>query len=218
MIEHFRKGVFYVLRIILVRHGETVWNQKGEFYEDPEIGLTELGERQAKAVGSKLFFDYAYEGKVGGDVVAYCSPYQRAKETCRIALESSGIDCYVCYDDRLRERDLTGLTGIGINPKVLGKPYVYGKVLSMKDYRDVWTEGSLMAEKFGVEPISEVKVRAKDCLEDFKVWHPDGTVLIFSHGGLGLVMQALCEGWPKDGCLYKRDFPENGGIAEFFYE
>jgi broad specificity phosphatase PhoE len=49
--------------------------------------------------------------------VVLTSPYRRAAETARIAVEASGLDIRLCPDERLRERDLgafDGLTASGI--------------------------------------------------------------------------------------------------------
>ena len=62
-----------MLKLYLVRHGETLWNQENRVLGRTDIPLNERGIAQAQALGTKLadvHFDHVY-----------CSPLSRAKET-----------------------------------------------------------------------------------------------------------------------------------------
>ena len=63
--------------VVLVRHGETEWSRSGRHTGRTDIPLTELGRREAKAVGEEL----------GGRrfALVLTSPLDRARETCRVA-------------------------------------------------------------------------------------------------------------------------------------
>jgi broad specificity phosphatase PhoE len=86
---------------------------------DMDVPLSELGERQARALGRWI-------GRLGDDErpnVVYTSPYVRACETSKLALETAGIglgDVTFVVDERLREREfgvLDRLTRVGIKER-----------------------------------------------------------------------------------------------------
>jgi broad specificity phosphatase PhoE len=64
-------------QLVLVRHGETLWSRTGRHTGRTDVALTELGQRQADALGSML------RGRPFAAVLA--SPLQRATETLRRA-------------------------------------------------------------------------------------------------------------------------------------
>ena len=69
-----------MLKLYLVRHGETLWNQENRVLGRTDIPLNERGIAQAQALGTKLadvHFDHVY-----------CSPLSRAKETAGLLRDS----------------------------------------------------------------------------------------------------------------------------------
>jgi probable phosphoglycerate mutase len=64
-------------QLVLVRHGETQWSRTGRHTGRTDVALTELGQRQADALGSML------HGRPFAAVLV--SPLQRATETLRRA-------------------------------------------------------------------------------------------------------------------------------------
>lgn len=130
----------------IVRHGESAGNvarDKAEaaglpvidiLMRDVDVPLSPLGERQAAALG-RWFAKLPSEEQ---PTVILSSPYLRARETSRLALEAAGInheDITFITDERLREKEfgiLDRLTRVGIQEKypeqaearsVLGKFY-----------------------------------------------------------------------------------------------
>ena len=64
--------------IYIVRHGETKWNAEGRIQGHTDVGLTERGREQARAVARRL---------AGIDFdAAYCSDMSRARDTALIIL------------------------------------------------------------------------------------------------------------------------------------
>jgi probable phosphoglycerate mutase len=63
--------------IYLARHGETAWSLSGQHTGLTDLGLTERGERNARALGKRL------EGLTFSVVLT--SPLQRAARTCELA-------------------------------------------------------------------------------------------------------------------------------------
>ena len=66
------------MRILLARHGETVWNAEGRYQGQEDIPLSPVGEAQARALGERL-------RQVHIDR-AVASPLQRALRTAELAL------------------------------------------------------------------------------------------------------------------------------------
>ena len=94
-------------RLVLVRHGQSEGNLKNIFTGWTDLGLTERGVAEARAVGERLqalgvHFD-----------VAFTSALRRAWETCSIVLEGMGqSDVQVIRSSALNERDYGDLTSL----------------------------------------------------------------------------------------------------------
>lgn len=116
-------------RLWLVRHGESAGNvardeayaNRQDFIEiairDMDVPLSPQGERQAASLGDQL----AQLGPDEQPTAVLCSPYVRAHETARIALDRAGLGgIAIDVDERLREREfgiLDRLTGAGIRDR-----------------------------------------------------------------------------------------------------
>ena len=90
--------------LVLVRHGQSLWNLQNRFTGWVDVPLTETGRNEARAAGVALRgrrFD-----------VAYTSALVRAQETMRIAQEAAGLDLPVIRDAALNERDYGDLAGL----------------------------------------------------------------------------------------------------------
>ena len=87
--------------LYILRHGETVWNREGRMQGAMDSALTDLGHRQAVAMGELLAgFDLRGHG-------LYCSPLGRAVTTARLAFDRPPI-----VDRRLREIEVGQWTGL----------------------------------------------------------------------------------------------------------
>lgn len=93
--------------LVLVRHGQSEWNEKNLFtgWRDPE--LTQKGAQEARSAGRELLGqEYVFD-------VMYTSALRRAQETGRIILEEMGLtDIVTVRDQRLNERDYGDLSGL----------------------------------------------------------------------------------------------------------
>lgn len=84
-------------RFILVRHGQTAWNEPERFRGREDLPLNELGCRQAEAVAQRIAQDWP-------DVVAvYTSPLQRTTQTaaaiaCALDLTSQPLEALLDLD------------------------------------------------------------------------------------------------------------------------
>jgi 2,3-bisphosphoglycerate-dependent phosphoglycerate mutase len=89
--------------LILVRHGESQWNEKNLWTGLTDIGLTEKGKEQARLVGEKL--------KTISIDIAYTSVLIRAKQTMDEIKNVLGIDFPILENKALNEKDYGIYTG-----------------------------------------------------------------------------------------------------------
>ncbi|MCZ4407361.1 2,3-bisphosphoglycerate-dependent phosphoglycerate mutase [Cryomorphaceae bacterium 1068] len=91
--------------LVLVRHGQSVWNKENKFTGWVDVDLTEKGVEEAKKAG-ELLADYKFDE-------AYTSVLMRANKTLDIILKKTGQeDIPITKDKALNERmygDLQGL-------------------------------------------------------------------------------------------------------------
>ena len=95
--------------LVLMRHGESVWNKQNLFTGFTDVDLTEQGIQEAVSAGHEI----ANKG-IKFDVV-FTSTLKRAIETTEIALREAGqgdlIEGMIKHPD-LRERDYGDLVGL----------------------------------------------------------------------------------------------------------
>ena len=91
--------------IIIIRHGETEWNQTGRFQGHSDVPLSETGRAQAEALGRNLALDHV-------DVI-YASDLTRALETAAPLAARFGLT--VTPDPLLRELNFGAWEGQSFN-------------------------------------------------------------------------------------------------------
>lgn len=153
-----------MLKLYLVRHGQTYWNANGMLQGHCNSNLTEEGIRQAKLLSERLK-DVKFE-------VIYSSDLGRAIETAEI-LKGERIQ------EIIVEKDLKEL-GFG---KVQG---VYKEEFEKAypvQYKNLWNfPHNYDPSEFGGETFEEVEKRAAGIIEDIIEKHSEGNVLVVSHG------------------------------------
>ena len=88
-------------RLLLVRHGESIWNADGRWQGQADPPLSERGQQQAAAAAAAL-------GTVDAIIT---SDLERAADTGAIIARILGIEP-VLVEPRLRERDAGSLSGL----------------------------------------------------------------------------------------------------------
>ncbi len=91
-------------KLILVRHGQSLWNLEDRFTGWVDVPLTAKGEEEARNAGLKL--------KGISIDVAYTSNLQRAQNTLRLITESMGVQIPTIRDEALNERHYGELQGL----------------------------------------------------------------------------------------------------------
>ena len=149
--------------LLLVRHGETLWNAENRVQGHADSPLSERGIIQAKTISSFLADESI--------TAAYSSDLSRAYETARIIAEPHG--CTVVSCPELREADYGEWTG-----------------LLMSEVKSHWPEITAAYAKDptgvkipGGESARELMERA--CLKSAEIAsaHQGQTVLVCAHGG-----------------------------------
>ena len=90
------------MKILVVRHGRTNWNDLNKVQGLADIELNEEGKSQAKITAEKLKNE-----KI--DLII-SSPLTRTKQTAEIVRDGRDID--IIFDDRLKERDYGEFEGL----------------------------------------------------------------------------------------------------------
>ncbi|HPD19844.1 MAG TPA: 2,3-diphosphoglycerate-dependent phosphoglycerate mutase [Candidatus Pacearchaeota archaeon] len=93
------------MKLVIIRHGESIWNKENIFTGWVDIGLSEEGKKEAKKAGKLL--------KEKGFVfdLAYTSVLKRAIETLDIILKEMDLNIPVKKSWRLNERFYGALQG-----------------------------------------------------------------------------------------------------------
>jgi 2,3-bisphosphoglycerate-dependent phosphoglycerate mutase len=94
-------------RLVLLRHGESVWNRENRFTGWTDVDLSERGVDEARTAGRTLRNEgYAFD-------VAYTSVLRRAIKTLWLALEEMDLMWIPVHNDwRLNERHYGALQGL----------------------------------------------------------------------------------------------------------
>lgn len=154
----------------LVRHGLTDWNAMGKIQGQTDIPLNEEGRRQARLLGERLRNEpYRWDFVVS-------SGLSRAEETARII--STMLDIPLAKpDSRIRERR-------------------YGQVEGMTaEEREARFGANWHEQDLGQETDIELMSRGLVFLDDMALKHPDGNILVVSHGGfLAQLYKLVCRG------------------------
>lgn len=99
-----------MIKLYVVRHGKTTWNEKGLLQGSTDIKLNDVGIKEANNLRTKLNLD-----KID---ICLSSPLKRAKQTAQILI---GNEIEIKYDDLLKERYFGLLEGKEINFDLIGQ-------------------------------------------------------------------------------------------------
>ena len=140
-------------KIVLVRHGESVWNKENKFTGWTDVSLSEHGIEEAKNAGKLLKEkNYIFD-------IAYSSLLKRANDTLDYileVLEQKDID--IVYNYMLNERHYGALQGL--NKEETGKKY--GQEQLMLWRRGANTRPPLLDEKDERYPGNDIKYKDID--------------------------------------------------------
>lgn len=149
-------------RILLVRHGESIWNAQGRWQGAANPPLSDAGRAQAHELAQRVL-DEGIDAVVASDL-------DRARETAQIVADMLGLPA-PSVDAGWRERDvgdISGHTREEIEAKWPG-------------LLEQWRRGELESMPGGEKDITPRVVTA---LERVAYEHPANCVLVATHGGV----------------------------------
>lgn len=181
-------------KLILVRHGQSVWNLENLFTGWTDVGLTEKGVEEARTAGRLMV-----EEELVPDVL-HTSVLKRATETADLALEEAGwTDMPTKRSWRLNERHYGALQGL--DKKKTAEEHGEEQVLMWRRSYDVRppaldpNDERHPSHDDRYTDMDEADIPATECLKDvvdrmLPYWHdaivPDleegKTVLVVAHG------------------------------------
>lgn len=151
-----------MIRLLLVRHGQTEGNVQERYQGRTDVELNEVGLQQADRLARRLSSE-----KI--DCV-YSSDLKRAVQTAeRVA---SARNLRVNPRKELRELDVGEFEGKRLEEIVED----HGPL------EEMWSEGEWRAP--GGETLSELSARVDRFVADVKRCHEEGTILVVAHGGM----------------------------------
>ena len=158
-------------RFILLRHANHDWVGRGIAGRQPDVSLNEEGRAQARALVQR------FEG-VELDAIV-CSPQPRTRQTAQplAAARGMGIQVHAGFDE-VDMGDWVGLSFVQLD--AVGAPWRH------------WVERRGSAQPPNGEHFAEVPKRAMAALRELRAQHPEGTVLVVSHGDVVKAMVASC--------------------------
>ncbi|MBI4864372.1 MAG: histidine phosphatase family protein [Candidatus Riflebacteria bacterium] len=152
-------------RIVLARHGETLWNRSGRWQGHAPVPLSAQGRHQARLLAGRLL---AVQGEV---VAVHTSDLSRALETASIVADR--LDKPVVTDRRFREIDLGEWQGLTMNETRAWDPERL-EAVEMDMYN---------VSRPGGERPSEVASRVLAALDELADAYRGRTVVVVAHGG-----------------------------------
>ncbi|WP_065965130.1 histidine phosphatase family protein [Curtobacterium sp. UCD-KPL2560] len=181
-----------VREIWLVRHGESEANVAAARAEadgadvidaghrDADVPLSPLGREQSRALGREL----ADRGVDDVPVQLWVSPYLRAQQTIRTALEAGGIDEPTRrVDERLRDRELGVLD-------LLTRQGVQHRYPD-EERRRQWL-GKYYHRPAGGESWADVMLRLRSLLHDVDRLDGPERLLVAAHDAVVMLTVAVC--------------------------
>lgn len=150
------------VRLYLIRHAESTWNAEGRVQGQSDPPLSERGRAQAARLADRF--------RDSGATALYCSPLQRARRTAERIAEAAGLSLQI--DDRLKEHNMGLFTGLVWQDIVQKHP----------EFAQAWLERAL--DMPGGEKHETFRARAAGVMSEIVTQHPDGKVVVVTHGGI----------------------------------
>ena len=181
-------------RLVLTRHGQTVWHQENRYAGSSEIDLTDTGRQQADRLAAWT--------RANRPAAVVSSPLGRALATARPSAAVLGSVPVVVED--LREVDFGMAEGRTLSELRADDPDMVAR----------FREDPVTHHFPGADPPAAAAKRACEALRGIAVLYSGATVLVVAHNTL--IRLALCQLLGIDVRTYRQVFPglDNGTLTE----
>ena len=158
-------------RLLIVRHGESLYNLEKRYTGQTDVPLTEKGRVQAELTAKYVLQNYSVD-------VVYSSDLCRAIDTAKPVAEPLGLE--IKTDPRLREMYAGKWQGI-----------LFSEVreLFKEDY-DLYKSDKNKGRTTGGESMLDVRDRAYAAIKDIAEENPGKTVFVATHNGTLMAIQS----------------------------
>jgi broad specificity phosphatase PhoE len=180
-----------VTRLVLVRHGETVWHAENRYAGSSDVALTDRGRAQAARLAAWV--------PSAGLTGLWVSPLSRARETAAAAGAAAGLVPVV--DERLRELHFG--EGEGCTRAEMAARW--------PDRLAAFEADPVAAHLPDGEDPRAAATRMVACLDEIAEGDPDGRVLVIAHSTV--IRLALCTLLGIPLADYRRVFPKLVNVA-----
>lgn len=173
------------MQLFLVRHGESEGNRDKMFTGHGDYGITALGHAQAEAVARALCEP--------APTAVYSSDLRRAMQTATPLAARVGLTLQTWAS--LRERDMGSFVGM-----------TFAQV--QREHPDGWQALVSRDPAYtppGGESHDALAVRVAAALEELRALHPEGRVVVVSHGVAIHHMLRHLLGMPSQGVVFQVD-------------
>lgn len=150
-----------MVRIILIRHGETTWNVEGRYQGQVDTPLSPRGIAQGRAAAEAL--------RTLSIDRAISSPLSRARDTCQFAAELHGLPVFT--DERLTEISHGAWEGA----------FAADIEAQYPDEFRLWHTHPAQAQMPGGESLEDVRRRARAAFDDMAARYDGETILVAAH-------------------------------------
>ena len=159
-----------MMRLILVRHGQTEWNAGGRYQGQSNVALSDTGRKQARFLAERF--------PVRQLDAIYTSDLDRAKETAECVGKRLGLT--VCPAEAFRELSFGDWEGL-----------TYQEISSRwpEEAEKLFTAPDELVIPHG-ETFQDLQKRALDKIYSLYEKHIDQTVAVFAHGAINKTILA----------------------------
>jgi len=182
-----------MLRLLVVRHGQTDFNAQRRYQGTTDVALNATGVRQAEALAQRLRADVI-------DAIV-SSPLERALQTARIIAQAVPRDMQVM--EHFRERSVGVYEGLTSEEVKVKYPDLWGQRLTRQ----------MNQTPPGGETMLEVGCRVLEGLGQLKERHSNETVVLVTHAFVARMIYGIINR-VSDEQFYGYRL-ENGEIAEY---
>jgi len=166
-------------RIVLIRHGQTVWNRENRFRGQLDPELDETGLLQAQATGRYVAARWPV-------AAVYSSPLRRALQTAEVVAQAQGLVA----------QPFQGLLDIHF-----GELHGLGPAEALQRWPDVvraWQYTPQTVHFPGGESLDDVRRRLSAGLDELVARHRGQTLALVSHTVANRVLLCAVMGWGNE--------------------